>query len=147
MKRLKRARWAGAALTSLLGACSLAPPLKTPVIPTAAAYKELGPWTQAQPGDRLPRDSWWTLYDSAELDELQKRLITGNPTLAAALANYAEARALSDQARAGLFPTLGVGASVEQCEAQRGQNDAIQPASQRAPLVSQKRRETRRICA
>jgi hypothetical protein len=43
MKRLKRARWAGAALTLLLGACSLAPPLKTPVIPTADAYKELGP--------------------------------------------------------------------------------------------------------
>jgi NodT family efflux transporter outer membrane factor (OMF) lipoprotein len=101
-----------AALTLLLGACSLAPPLKTPEIPTAAAYKELGPWTQAQPADRLPRDRWWLLYDNAELDQLQVRLIAGNPTLAAALANYARARALSDQARAGLFPTLGVGAGV-----------------------------------
>ena len=54
--------------------------------------------------DRLPRDSWWMLYDNAELDGLEKRLIDGNPTLAAALANYAEARALADQARAGLFP-------------------------------------------
>lgn len=123
MKRLKRARWAGAALTLLLGACSLAPPLRTPVIPTADAYKELGPWTQALPGDRLPRDSWWTLYDSAELDELQKRLIAGNPTLAAALANYAEARALSDQARAGLFPTLAVGASVQR--ARQSVNDPL----------------------
>ena len=100
------------ALTLLLGACSLAPPLKTPDIPTANAYKELGPWTKAQPADRLPRDSWWTLYDNAELDELQKKLIAGNPTLAAALANYAQARALSDQARAGLFPTLGLSAGV-----------------------------------
>jgi NodT family efflux transporter outer membrane factor (OMF) lipoprotein len=100
------------ALTLLLGACSLAPPLKTPDIPTADAYKELGPWTKAQPADRLPRDSWWTLYDNAELDELQKKLIAGNPTLAAALANYAQARALSDQARAGLFPTLGLSAGV-----------------------------------
>jgi NodT family efflux transporter outer membrane factor (OMF) lipoprotein len=97
----------------LLSSCSLAPPLKTPAIPTANAYKELGPWTTAQPADRLPRDRWWTLYDSAELDELQKRLITGNPTLAAALADYAQAKALSDQARAGLFPTLGLGAGVE----------------------------------
>jgi NodT family efflux transporter outer membrane factor (OMF) lipoprotein len=47
------------------------------------------------------------------LGELQKRLIAGNPTLAAALANYAEARALSDQARAGLFPSLGLGTGVE----------------------------------
>ena len=113
MKGAKAIPWFGAALTLLLGACSLAPPLKTPEIPTAVAYKEIGPWTQAQPGDRLPRDSWWTLYGNAELDELQKRLIAGNPTLAAALANYAQARALSDQARAGLFSTLGLGAGVE----------------------------------
>jgi NodT family efflux transporter outer membrane factor (OMF) lipoprotein len=113
MKKFCPVAWSSAALMLLLSACSLAPPLKTPEIPTVTAYKELGPWTTAQPADRLPRDSWWTLYDSAELDELQKRLIVGNPTLAIALANYAQARALSDQARAGLFPSLGVGASVE----------------------------------
>jgi NodT family efflux transporter outer membrane factor (OMF) lipoprotein len=104
--------WSGAALTLLLGACSLAPPLKTPEIPTADAYKEMGPWTRAQPADRLPRDSWWTFYDNTELDELEKSLIAGNPTLAAAFANYAQARALADQARAGLFPTLGLSADV-----------------------------------
>jgi NodT family efflux transporter outer membrane factor (OMF) lipoprotein len=113
MKRLDTLRWSGTALTLLLGGCSLTPPLKTPEIPTAVAYKELGPWTQAQPADRLPRDHWWALYGDAELDELQKRLIAGNPTLAAALANYAQARAISNQARAGLFPTLGVGAGIE----------------------------------
>src|SRR5271168_2917308 len=104
--------WSGAALMLLLGACSLAPPLKTPDIPTADAYKEMGPWTQAQPADRLPRDSWWALYGNTELDELEKRLIAGNPTLAAAFANYAQARALADQARAGLFPTIAANANV-----------------------------------
>jgi NodT family efflux transporter outer membrane factor (OMF) lipoprotein len=113
MKKVKVAPWSGAALTLLLGACALAPPLKTPDIPTASVYKEIGPWTQARPADRLPRDSWWTLYDSTELDGLERRLIAGNPTLAAALANYAQARALADQARAGLFPTLGLGAGLE----------------------------------
>jgi NodT family efflux transporter outer membrane factor (OMF) lipoprotein len=113
MERVKGIRWAGAALLLLLGACSLAPPLKIPEVPTADAYKELGPWTPAQPADRLPRDSWWTLYDSTELTELQIRLIAGNPTLAAALASYGQAKALSDQARAGLFPTLSVDADVE----------------------------------
>src|SRR6202021_3831196 len=113
MTRVKGVLGSGIALTLLLSACSLAPPLKTPVVPTAPAYKEIGPWTQAQPSDRLPRDSWWTLYDSAELDELQKRLIAGNPTLAASLANYAQARALADQARAGLFPTVGLNADVQ----------------------------------
>ncbi len=99
-------------LMLLLGGCSLAPPLKVPDVPTGSAYKELAPWTQAQPADRLPRDSWWALYQTPEIDDLARRLIAGNPTLAAALANYAQARALSDQARAGLFPTLGLNAGV-----------------------------------
>jgi len=101
-----------AVLTVLLGACSLAPPLKVPQVPTAEAYKELGPWTAARPADRLPRDRWWTLYENAEIDELETRLIAGNPSLAAAWANYAQAKALSEQARAGLFPTLGLNAGV-----------------------------------
>jgi NodT family efflux transporter outer membrane factor (OMF) lipoprotein len=105
-------RGAAAALALLLSACSLAPPLKTPEIPAATTYKEMGPWTQAQPADRLPRDSWWMLYGTPELDELQTSLITGNPTLASAFANYAQARSFADQARAGLFPTLSLGAGV-----------------------------------
>ncbi len=110
------ARCPGAALALLLGACSFTPPLKTPQIPTAAAYKELGPWTQAEPADRLPRDSWWRLYGNAELDGLEQRLIEGNPTLAASLANYAQAKAVTDQARAGLFPTVGVNAGVQRAK-------------------------------
>ena len=113
MKRGKGIPWLGAALGLLLSACSLAPPLKTPVVPAGDAYKEIGPWTQAQPADRLPRDRWWALYGNTELNELERRLIDGSPTLAAALANYAQARALADQAHAGLFPTLGLSASVE----------------------------------
>jgi NodT family efflux transporter outer membrane factor (OMF) lipoprotein len=99
-----------AALALLLGGCSLAPPLKVPDVPTAGAYKELGPWTRAQPADRLPRDSWWMLYDTAEIGDLERQLLIANPTLAAALANYAQARALESQARAGLFPSLGLNA-------------------------------------
>jgi len=106
-----RLPWA-AALVLLLGGCSLAPRMKVPDVPTGDSYKEIGPWTLAQPADRLPRDSWWLLYGTPEIDDLEKRLIAGNPTLASALANYAQAKALSDQARAGLFPTLGLNAGV-----------------------------------
>jgi len=113
MKKARGILCSGAALILALSACSLAPPLKTPVIPAGDAYKEIGPWTQAQPADRLPRDSWWGLYGNAELDGLEKRLIEGNPTLAAALANYAQARALANQARAGLFPTLSLNSSAQ----------------------------------
>jgi NodT family efflux transporter outer membrane factor (OMF) lipoprotein len=104
-------RWA-ATLAVLLSGCSLAPPLKVPEVPAGSAYKEMGPWTQAQPADRLPRDSWWALYDTPELADLAQQLLAGNPTLAAAFAHYAQAKALSDQARAGLFPSLGLNAST-----------------------------------
>ena len=86
--RVARTRWlAGkrrlarapsvAGLTLLLGACSLAPPLKVPEIPIAPAYKELTVWTEARPADRLPRDQWWSLYETAEIDTLEQRLIAG----------------------------------------------------------------------
>ncbi len=102
----------GCVTLMLLGACSLAPPLKTPQVPAGDTYKETGSWTEAQPADRLPRDSWWTLYGNEEINALQARLVAGNPNLAASLADYAQARALTDQARAGLFPTLGLNAGV-----------------------------------
>jgi NodT family efflux transporter outer membrane factor (OMF) lipoprotein len=108
----------------LLGACSLAPPLKVPEVPAAPAYKELGNWTQAAPADRLPRDSWWNLYQTPEIGALEQRLLTGNPSLAAALANYAQAKALEDQARAGLFPTVGANGGVSRAK-----------ESQHAPLI------------
>ena len=85
MKRVNSRRGSAAALTLLLGACSLAPPLKTPVVPSGDAYKELGPWTPAQPADRLPRDSWWRLYDSAELDDFEKKLIAGDTLFAGSI--------------------------------------------------------------
>jgi NodT family efflux transporter outer membrane factor (OMF) lipoprotein len=108
----------------LLGACSLAPPLKVPEVPAAPAYKELGNWTQAAPADRLPRDSWWNLYQTPEIGALEQRLLNGNPSLAAALANYAQAKALEDQARAGLFPTVGANGGVSRAK-----------ESQHAPLI------------
>ncbi len=102
----------GGAALLLVGACSLVPPLKVPQVPGGDSYKETGSWTEAQPADRLPRDRWWSLYQSDEINDLQTRLIAGNTTLAAALADYARSRGLADQARAGLFPTLSLNGGV-----------------------------------
>lgn len=111
---MRRAHYIIVAVAHLvLGGCSLAPHMQTPVVPAGDRYKETGSWTQAEPADRLPRESWWTLYENPEIDELQRQLISGNPTLAAALADYAQARALRDQARAALFPTVSLNASVD----------------------------------
>jgi NodT family efflux transporter outer membrane factor (OMF) lipoprotein len=106
---------AGAVLAAAvtLSGCSMAPRLTIPDVPTAAVYKEAGPWTPAQPADGLPRGDWWKLYGDADLNALQTRLIEHSPDLAAALARYNQAKALSDQQRSGLFPSLVLGANAQ----------------------------------
>jgi NodT family efflux transporter outer membrane factor (OMF) lipoprotein len=106
---------AGAVLIAAvtLSGCATAPPLTIPVVPTAPVYKEAGPWTPAQPADGLPRGDWWKLYGDADLNALQARLIEHSPDLAAALARYNQAKAFSDQQRAGLFPSLVLGANAQ----------------------------------
>jgi NodT family efflux transporter outer membrane factor (OMF) lipoprotein len=101
------------AAAATLSGCALAPPLKIPEVPTAAVYKEAGPWIPAQPADGVSRGDWWTLYGDPELNGLQKRLIEHSPDLAAALARYDQAKAYSDQTRSGLFPSLTLGADTE----------------------------------
>jgi NodT family efflux transporter outer membrane factor (OMF) lipoprotein len=93
-------------LVSMLIGCSMAPPLVQPEVPLAKSYKETAPWMLAQPADELPRGAWWKLYDNAELNALEARLITNSPNLAAAYARYAQAEAYTLQLRSGLFPTL-----------------------------------------
>lgn len=91
---------------AILGGCSFAPELKLPEVPVAQSYKEMQPWVPAEPADQLPRGAWWKLYGDAELNALQEKLVANSPDLAAALARYQQALAYSEQARAGLFPSL-----------------------------------------
>jgi NodT family efflux transporter outer membrane factor (OMF) lipoprotein len=113
MRRRAEPRAFVVAASLALAACSTAPPLKVPAVPVADQFKESAPWTAARPADDIPRDTWWTVYGDETLDALQKRLVEQSPDLAAALARYQQAQALSDQARAGLFPTIGLGANAQ----------------------------------
>lgn len=101
-----------AALGLLLGACSLAPQLKMPEVPAADAYKEAAPWTVAAPADTLTRDAWWALYHDDDLNAMEKLLVANSPDLAAAFARYQQAKALADQTRSNLFPTVTANSSV-----------------------------------
>lgn len=113
MARIRTRRALAVGLSLALCACSFAPPLRIPAVPVAGHYKETAPWTAARPADDLPRGAWWTLYGDADLNALQQRLIENSPDLAAALARYQQAKALSDQLRSGLFPTLAGSANVQ----------------------------------
>jgi len=95
------------AVTLLAGGCSLAPPYQAPTLAAPATFKEQGPWVAAAPGDAQPAGAWWTVYGDATLDALEARLDADNPDVAAAAQRYAQANAYFEQARSGLFPTLG----------------------------------------
>ena len=90
-----------------LNACSFAPAYTPPHTALPTAFKEVGPWVRATPQDRLPRAQWWTLYRDPVLDALETKVGTANQTVAAAVARHDEASAYLQQARSGLFPTIG----------------------------------------
>ncbi len=117
MRRSSAARRASGSVALVaalgLGACSFAPPLVVPAVPIASDYKEEAPWTNAQPADAFPRERWWTQFGDPELDALQETLVRNSPDLAAALARYVQAQALSDQTRAGLLPTLALNSNAQ----------------------------------
>jgi NodT family efflux transporter outer membrane factor (OMF) lipoprotein len=108
VRRSRFVRTAVLASALVLGACSFAPKLAVPLVDAGDQWKEATPWTAAQPADALPREAWWTVYGDAELDALQTTLIANSPDLAAAFARYQQAHDLTDQLRAGLFPTISL---------------------------------------
>ena len=99
-------------LVLLLTGCAVGPDYRKPDAPVPAQFKELEGWRQAAPSDAAPRGPWWTLFDDAELDGLMKRVDVSNQTIIAADARFRQARAVVDQARAGLFPTVTANGSA-----------------------------------
>ena len=90
---------------ALLAGCSMAPAYQKPTVPTAAAYKEVPGWQPAGAAIVAP-GKWWQAFQDPTLNGLEDKLEAGNPSLAAAAARYAEARARAREARADLFPQV-----------------------------------------
>ena len=97
---------------ALLAGCSLEPRYQVPLtVPPPAAYREMGEWKPAQPGDAQPRGAWWEAFGDSELNDLQSRVTSSNQGLKAALARLEQARAQIRVARADLAPTVTASAS------------------------------------
>lgn len=96
----------------LLGACSLAPRYEPPKTHRVDRFAEAGDWMPAHPSDRTPRGPWWEAFGEPSLDQLERRLSESNPDLEAAVARFAEARAVALRARSALFPTVNSSASA-----------------------------------
>ncbi len=97
----------------LLSGCAVGPAYQLPSTPQPAAFKEAGPWLPAAPADTLERGPWWALFRDPLLDELASSVEVSNQNVAAAVAQYAQARALVQQQRASLFPAVTLGAGAD----------------------------------
>ena len=97
----------------LISGCAVGSVYQRPTTQDVSAYKEVGDWVVATPADALERGPWWLLFNDPVLNDLAARVEVSNQNVAAAVAAYAQARALVAEQRAGLFPsvTLGGGAS------------------------------------
>jgi NodT family efflux transporter outer membrane factor (OMF) lipoprotein len=100
-----------AGVLGLIASCAVGPDYKRPAFATAPAYKEEQGWKPSEPSDAMNRGPWWTIFNDDVLDGLEAKIDVSNENVKAALAAYDQAKALVDQARAGLWPTVSGSAS------------------------------------
>lgn len=91
-----------AALT--LAGCSVGPDYERPDAPKADAFKE----STGAPGASAPAPAadWWKLFKDPDLDRLEDEAMKANQDIRAAFARVNAARAMSDAADAGFWPTI-----------------------------------------
>ena len=94
----------------LLNGCSAGPDYARPATETPAAFKEVG-WKTADPKDTQIKGKWWEIYNNPELNALEEQVAVSNQNVAAAEAQYRQAKALVQATRAALFPTAGISAT------------------------------------
>ena len=92
--------------------CAVGPTYHTPDAVQPAVYKEAAGWVQAAPADTLERGPWWTLFGDPLLDGLVAQVEVSNQNVAGAVAAYAQARALVQEQRASLFPSVDLTTSA-----------------------------------
>ena len=81
-----------ALLLGALAACSSSrrqPTRSRPARRRRFAYKESAGWKPAQPVDDQSRGDWWTLFQDAQLNELEEKVGDANQNLKAVLRAFA----------------------------------------------------------
>lgn len=124
---------AAIAIAALLSACAVGPDYRRPEAPVPPAYKEApqagATWLPAVPADTLSRGDWWRLFGDAELDALVSQVVVSNQNVAAAVAAYAQARALVREQRAGLFPQASLAGSGRRSGGDGGSGNSVSALS------------------
>ncbi len=100
------------ALCLAVTGCMVGPDYHRPAAPTPPVFKELNGWKPTQPRDAADRGAWWSVYNDPELDRLERMVAVSNQTVIGFEAQYRNAVALVGEARASLFPTVGLSSDV-----------------------------------
>lgn len=100
----------------LVSACTVGPDYDPPAVLTSDEYKEAPKgWKLASPKEDIERGEWWKIFRDPTLNDLENKLQIDNQNIAAAYAQYEQARALVYQARAAFFPIVsGMGQYTRQ---------------------------------
>lgn len=117
---------------ALLAGCSVGPDYVRPAVEAPAAYKEAGNWKPAQPSDAVDRGKWWEVFEDPLHNQLQEQVDISNQNLARAEAQFHQALALVDAARAGFFPNLSGAVSVTRSRASATTQPSATPATRAA---------------
>jgi multidrug efflux system outer membrane protein len=113
-----------ATLAALVAGCAVGPAYRKPDVEVPTQWKLDQPWQVARPDDAAARGPWWKRFGDPQLDALMDQALEANPTLGAASARLAQARASVDLSSAGLFPQVSVAA-----RAGRARTSANRPLS------------------
>ena len=108
---LNAMRLAALLAAALFGGCSVGPDYVRPAVETPAEYRETGNWKPAEPKDDVNRGNWWEVFNDSLLNRLQEQVDVSNQNLAKAAAQYRQALALVQSARAGYYPSVTGGVS------------------------------------
>ena len=111
-----------------LAACAVGPAYQRPDMALPAGYKEApAGWQPASPST-VDGTAWWKAFGDSQLDALVDQVEVSNQNVAAAVANYAQARALVRVQRASYFPTLGLSGGVTRTGREGSVSNSVQVA-------------------
>lgn len=115
-------------LALLLGGCMVGPDYHRPQLRMPAQYKELPGWTTATPeAGEAPKGEWWKGFNDPLLNQLEPMVSVSNQSVQQAYANYQQALAEVQIARASLFPVIGVTGSAGK-QRSAGSSTGLRPA-------------------
>lgn len=100
----------------LVSGCAVGPDYVRPTIDTPAAFKEQGPWKTAEPGQIDNNHRWWEAYRDPILNDLMDKAAAANQNIRFAEAQYRQAQAAAQAARASFWPAIGYQAGDQRAQ-------------------------------